>query len=191
MKSDFIIKNFTQKPLDSFDFIKPVKLTYEVNGKKKTWEAVKGFDSVAVLLYHKEKESFLLVKQFRAPVFLNDNTKTYTYELCAGIIDKDKPLKEIVKEEILEECGYDVNAQDIQKITSFFSNVGVGGSKQHLFYAVINESQKVSKGGGIDDEFILLEFIPLKKAKEFMFDESKAKTSGLLFAFSWWIARQL
>ena len=185
MKSDFIIKNFTQKPLDSFDFIKPVKLTYEVNGKKKSWEAVKSFDSVAVLLYHKQKESFLLVKQFRAPVYLNDKTKTYTYELCAGIIDKDISLKEIAKEEILEECGYDVNVKKIQKITSFFTNVGVSGSKQHLFYAAIDESQKVSKGGGIDDEFIMLEFIPLKKAKEFMFDETKAKTPGLLFAFSW------
>ncbi len=185
MNSNFIIKNFTQKPLDSFDFIKPVKLTYEVNGKKKTWEAVKSFDSVAVLLYHKEKKSFLLVKQFRAPVFLNDNTKTYTYELCAGIIDKDIPLKEIVKEEILEECGYGVNTKDIQKITSFFTNVGVSGSKQYLFYVAVDEGQKVSKGGGIDDEFILLEFIPLKQAKEFMFDETKAKTPGLLFAFSW------
>ncbi len=185
MNSDFIIKNFTQKPLDSFDFIKPVKLTYEVNGKKKTWEAVKSFDSVAILLYHKQKESFLLVKQFRAPVYLNDKTKTYTYELCAGIIDKDISLKEIAKEEILEECGYDINTKDIQKITSFFTNVGVSGAKQYLFYATIDESQKVSKGGGIDDEFIMLEFIPLKKAKEFMFDETKAKTPGLLFAFSW------
>lgn len=185
MKSDFIIKNFTQKPLDSFSFIKPLKLTYEVNGKIKTWEAVKSFDSVAVLLYHKQKESFLLVKQFRAPVYLNDHTKTHTYELCAGIIDKDIPLKDIVKEEILEECGYDVNAKDIQMITSFYTNVGVSGSKQYLFYASIDESQKVSLGGGIDDEFILLEFIPLKKAKEFMFDTSKAKTPGLLFAFSW------
>jgi len=191
MNSDFVVTNFIQKPLDSFNFIKPVKLVYEINGKKKTWEAVKSFDSVAVLLYHKEKESFLLVKQFRAPVFLNDNTKTYTYELCAGIIDKEKSLKEIVKEEILEECGYNVNIKDIHKITSFFTNVGVSGSKQYLFYAAINESQKVGKGGGIDDEFILLEFIPLKQAKEFMFDETKAKTPGLLFAFSWWITKQL
>ena len=185
MKSNFIVTNFTQKPLDSFNFIKPVKLVYEVNGKKKTWEAVKSFDSVAVLLYHKEKESFTVVKQFRAPVYLNNSSITYTYELCAGIIDKEKSLKEIVKEEILEECGYDVETKDIKKITSFFTNVGVSGSKQYLFYAAIDESRKVNLGGGIDDEFILLEFIPLKKAKEFMFDETKAKTPGLLFAFSW------
>lgn len=183
--SSFIITDFQEKPLDTFDFIKPLKLTYKVNGKLKTWEAVKSFDSVAVLLYHKEKDALLLVKQFRAPVYLNDKNANFTYELCAGIIDKDIPLKEIAKEEIYEECGYDIDTKDIEKITSFFTNVGVSGAKQYLYYATIDESQKVSSGGGIDDELILLEFIPIKDAKKFMFDESKAKTPGLLFAFSW------
>jgi UDP-sugar diphosphatase len=187
--SDFVITEFQEKSLDTFDFIKPLKLTYKVNGKLKTWEAVKSFDSVAVLLYHKKKDSFLLVKQFRAPVYLNDKNANFTYELCAGIIDKEMPLKEIVKEEIYEECGYDVGTKDIQKITSFYTNVGVSGAKQHLYYVTIDESQKVGSGGGIDDELILPVFVPLKEAKKFMFDESKAKTPGLLFAFSWFLQK--
>ena len=36
------------------------------------------------------------------PVYLNDNSKTFTYELCAGLIDKDKSIKRS-KEEIDEE----------------------------------------------------------------------------------------
>jgi UDP-sugar diphosphatase len=70
---------------------------------------------VAVLLYHEEKKAFLLVKQFRAPVYLNDNSKTYTYELCAGLVDKDKSLIEIAKEEIDEECGYNVKIEIFKK----------------------------------------------------------------------------
>ena len=31
-----------------------------------------------------------------------------TLELCAGCVDKDKPLEHIAREEVLEECGYDV-----------------------------------------------------------------------------------
>ena len=96
----------------------------------RTWEAVKSFDSVAVLLYHKGKNSFLLVKQFRPPVFMNHPDYNFTYELCAGIIDKDKSLEEIAKEEIDEECGFEVSLENIVKITSFFTNVGVSGGKQ-------------------------------------------------------------
>ena len=41
-----------------------------------------------------------------------------TLELCSGIVDKDKPVASIAKEEILEECGYDVPLENIRKITS-------------------------------------------------------------------------
>ncbi len=44
-----------------------------------------------------------------------------TWELCAGIVDKDLSLIEITREEIREECGYDVPAESISKITSFRS----------------------------------------------------------------------
>jgi len=185
MNKEFVVTDFKQSLLDTSNFIKPIKLAYKVNGISKTWEAVKSFDSVAVLLYHKQKDAFLLVKQFRAAVYMNDKSITHTYELCAGIIDKDISLKEIIKEEILEECGYDISTDNIQKITSFYTNVGVSGSKQYLYFATIDETNKSHKGGGIDDEDILLEFIPIKEAKDFMYDESIAKTSGLLFAFSW------
>ena len=40
-------------------------------------------------------------------------------------------------------------------------------------------------GGGINDEQIELEFIPLEDAKSFIYDEKKAKTPGLMFAFYW------
>jgi UDP-sugar diphosphatase len=42
-----------------------------------------------------------------------------TIELCAGIVDKDLPLAEIVKEEIEEECGYAVPLESIEKSPLF------------------------------------------------------------------------
>jgi UDP-sugar diphosphatase len=182
-----IIKNFKIGELKETKFIHPVKVTFNQNGKDKTWEAVKSHDSVAVLLYHEEKNAFLLVKQFRAPVYLNDNTKTFTYELCAGLVDKDKSLVEIAKEEIDEECGYDVDVNNIQKVTSFFTNVGISGGCQYLFFAKINESMKIHSGGGINDEQIELYFLPLNECDDFIFDESKAKTPGLMFSFYWFL----
>ena len=162
-------------------FIKPVRIVYEQNGKIKSWEAVKAYDSVAVLLYHPKKEAFVLVKQFRAALAMQHGF-AYSYELCAGIVDKDKSLEEIAKEEVIEETGYE--AKNLQKITTFFTSVGFAGSRQTLFYAEVDE--KVGKGGGIEDEEIEVVYLPINEAREFMFDESRAKTPGLLFAFCWW-----
>ena len=114
-----IIEDLRISPLKETNYIKPLKVNFTLNGIKKSWEAVRSHDSVAVLLYHKEKESFLFVKQFRVPVYLNDKNITYTYELCAGLVDKNMTLEEIVSEEIDEECGYKVDKKDIKKITSF------------------------------------------------------------------------
>ena len=181
------IEEFKTSELTDTKFVHPVKITYKQNGKNKAWEAVKSFDSVAILLYHEEKNAFLLVKQFRPPVYLNDQSKLCTYELCAGIVDKEKSLEQIAKEEIDEECGYDVPLDSIEKITSFYTNVGVSGGCQSLYYAKIDESMKTHSGGGIHDEEIELMFLSVDEFKDFIFDESKAKTPGLMFSFMWFM----
>ncbi|MDE5603554.1 MAG: NUDIX hydrolase [Helicobacter sp.] len=175
-------------------YIKPQSMLFCENGKERKWDIIQAYDSVAVFLYHKQKESFVVVKQFRPAVYLKEmlnNTKEeigYTYELCAGITDKsDKTLEEIAQEEILEECGYNVPLEEIHKITEFYSSVGFAGSKQTLFFAQIGEDYKVSDGGGVDDENIEVIFIPKNKAYSFIFNESYPKTSGVMFAFLWFL----
>ncbi|MEA1914735.1 MAG: NUDIX hydrolase [Campylobacterota bacterium] len=183
------ITNFKTTALDETHFVHPVKITYEQNGQPRVWEAVKSHDSVAVLLYHVQKQAFVLVKQFRPPVHLTDSNFLFTYELCAGIVDKQCSLVQIAKEEIDEECGYNVPLHKIEKITSFFTNVGVSGSKQHLYFAQVDQSMKVHEGGGIHTEQIELEYLPLSVAEDFIYDETKAKTPGLMFAFMWFFKR--
>ncbi len=182
-----IIENLEISTLEDTKFIKPLKVTFNLNGKRKTWEAVRSHDSVSILLYHTQRNAILLVKQFRVPVYLNDKSQTFTYELCAGLVDKEKSLEEIAIEEIDEECGYEVNKKDIQKVTSFFTNVGISGAKQHLYFAKIDESMKIHDGGGVNDEQIELYFLPINSIDEFIFDESKAKTPGLIFSLYWFL----
>lgn len=183
-----MIQNIQIKKLDEQKYIQPVKITYTQNGNERSWEAVKSFDSVAVLLYHTTKDAFLLVKQFRAPLTLcNIAAKdAYVYELCAGICDKDKNLEEITAEEIDEECGYKVNPENIEFVTAFHTCVGISGAYQSLFYAEIDESMRVHEGGGDNSEEIELVWLPISDAKEFISDISKPKTPGLGLAFYWW-----
>ncbi len=184
----FNIENFTVTPLGNGKFVQPVRLNYSLDGQEKSWEAVTSHDSVSALLYHRDKKAFLLVKQFRPPVYLTCQ-HTCTYELCAGIVDKEMSLEQTIKEEIDEECGYTVPLTALEKVSSFFTNVGVTGSQQYLFFATIDDSMKTHSGGGVNDENIILEFIPLIDAKEFLFNEDLAKTPGLMFSFYWFFER--
>ena len=140
---------------------------------------------MAILIYHKGKEAFILVKQFRPAVYLN-NDDGMTVELCAGIVDKELSLAQIAQEEIEEECGYSVPLENLERITAFHTSVGFAGSKQTLYFVQVDERMKVSEGGGVDHEQIEVVYLPLKEAQALIYDENIAKTPGLMFAFMWY-----
>jgi UDP-sugar diphosphatase len=171
-------------PIESSDYVDLKRVHYTQNGIKKAWDIAQVHDSVAILLYDQAKESFVLVKQLRPAVYLKNNIG-YTYELCAGIVDKELTLEEIAKEEIFEECGYDIPTNTLERITSFYTSVGFAGSVQTLYFAYVDDTQKVSEGGGVDIEEIEVIYLPKSEAKTFMYNEDIAKTPGLMFAFSW------
>jgi len=185
-----IIENFKIEKLNNPKFIKTGLARYKQNGISKKWEIVEAHDSVAVLIYHKEHKSFILVKQFRPAVYMSSRKSGLTIELCAGIVDKeDLSLVEIASEEITEECGYLVPPNKIERIIEVNSAVGFAGSKQTLFYTEVDETMHIGSGGGIDNELIEVVEIPITNVRKFIYDESIAKTTGLLFALMWWIDR--
>ncbi|KAL9645508.1 hypothetical protein ABK040_000573 [Willaertia magna] len=67
-------------------FVKLQRMHYKQNGIKKIWDMVDSNDSVSALLYHRKKQCFILVKQFRPPV--------YARQL------KQNNIKQQIKEEI-------------------------------------------------------------------------------------------
>jgi UDP-sugar diphosphatase len=171
--------------LENPKFIKPIKINYTHNKQKKEWEAVISHNSVSILLYHIDKKAFVIVKQLRAPVLNINHTNGMMYELCAGIVDKDIPDIEIAREEILEECGYDIPLNNLKKISTFYTSVGISGASQTLYYAQCDDSMKVNEGGGLSEEDIEVIYIPTKEAKEFIFNETYQKTPGMAMAFYW------
>jgi len=166
-------------------FVKPVLINYTLNEQKKTWEAVISHDSVSIVLWHKDKNALITVKQFRPPVMNKNKVDGYTYELCAGIVDKETTNVQIAKEEILEECGYDVDVKNIKEIHTYYTSVGISGSKQTMYYAECDDSMKVNDGGGLEEENIEVVYIDIDDAKKFMFDNKFQKTPGLMVGFYW------
>lgn len=178
------IENVSYQALENPKYVKVEQLNYMQGGVAKQWEIANVHDSVAVLLYHKQKDAFILVKQLRPAVHAK-NGDGLSYELCAGICDKSVSWAQIAKEEIEEECGYDVPLENLEEITTFYTSVGFAGAKQTLFFATLDETMKVSDGGGIDIEEIEVFVLPVKESKAFMFDTSLVKTPGMMFAFYW------
>ena len=115
-----------------------------------------------------------------------------TYELCAGIIDKNIPLKSVMKEEVLEECGYDVPESQFEKVFSSWGSVGFAGTIQTLFFAQVTDEMKVNEGGGnrLEGEKIELYYLPRDKVLEFLHDESLPKPPSLMAAFYWYMSTQ-
>lgn len=165
-------------------YIKPQSMYYKQNGKEKKWDIVDSHNSVAILLYHPKKDCFVFVKQFRPSIYLK-NKDGFTYELCAGLMDKGKSPAQTAIEEVDEETGYKVSLEQLEKISSFYTAVGFAGGRQTLYFALLDDSMKIHEGGGTETEDIEVIYLPREETKEFMFDESIATTSGLMFALMW------
>ncbi len=108
-------------------------------------------------------------------------------EMCAGIIDKGSSLLQITKEEILEETGYDVPVENIERVTSYFSSVGHSGSHQTMFYCEVTDSMLVGGGGGValEGECIDVVYLPTSQLLKVLFDEEVPKSSTFCYALLW------
>ncbi|GAB1601364.1 uridine diphosphate glucose pyrophosphatase-like isoform X1 [Argonauta hians] len=201
------ITNVTVSTFDKSDFIKPIRLYYDQNGVSKYWDFIKTSNSIAVLLFNPKREVLLFVKQFRPVVYLHRSsiqkkrgvesvdTQKYpgslgiTTELCAGILDKDMSAQEIAQAEILEECGYKVPLDSIERIMSYRNGVGTTGSVSTLFYAEITDQMKVAKGGGVAEEGEMIELleIPACEIKNYIVNDTPPKPGALLLALFWFL----
>ncbi len=167
-------------------FLELKEVFYRYKTNEKRWEVCSSMNSVSVLIYDRDLDSIILVKQFRLPVYLK-NSDGFTYELCAGLCDKNISEEMIAKEEVFEECGYDIEIERLERITVTYSNVGSSGSKQNIYYVEVENKDKVHNGGGIDDEDIEVIELKSKDVEKFIFDESKISTPGAKFALLWWL----
>uniref|UniRef100_A0A1A9WR22 Uridine diphosphate glucose pyrophosphatase NUDT14 n=1 Tax=Glossina brevipalpis TaxID=37001 RepID=A0A1A9WR22_9MUSC len=164
-------------------YVKPFRLYYVRNGKEKSWDALKVHDDVSIIIFNTTRKKLIFVKQFRPAVYhanvasdggdlVNIDIDKYppklgiTIEMCAGLVDKNKSWREIAREEILEECGYDVSADQLEEVLSYRSSVGTQGSKQIMYYCEVTDNQKKFPGGGTGDEVIDVVEYSVDEARE-------------------------
>lgn len=52
--------------------------------------------------------------------------------------------------QVQEECGFEVAPDKLQWVTQYVGAVGTSGARHDMFYAEVDESMRVSKGGGLE-----------------------------------------
>jgi ADP-ribose pyrophosphatase len=121
-------------------------------------------NAIAVLLYEKDTDSFLFIKQFRYPSARHGHA--WTIELPAGAIDKEETAEQAAIREVKEEIGYHIG--DLEFIVEYFPSPGMLSEQISIFYGEVSSSQKTSKGGGSvsEKEDIQLVKIPRSEIKD-------------------------
>jgi nudix-type nucleoside diphosphatase (YffH/AdpP family) len=162
------------------------KVNFDYKTKDGTWknqnrEIYNRGDGAAILLYNPLKKTVILTKQFRMPSFLNGNDNGMMIEVCAGLLDENDPIT-CIKNEAEEETGYQVI--NPKKVFEIYSTPGAVTEKIHYFTAEINETMKISDGGGLKEESEEIEVleIPFEKALKMIYtgEIQDAKTIILL-----------
>ena len=90
-------------------------------------------------------------------------------EVCAGVLDGDKP-EDCVKKEAIEETGYEIF--NIRKVFDSYMSPGAVTERLHLFIAEYDSTKKIALGGGLNDETEDIELleIPLKELNKTIYE---------------------
>ncbi|AVE37500.1 GDP-mannose pyrophosphatase NudK [Klebsiella aerogenes] len=120
-------------------------------------------NGATVLLYNPNKQSVVLVRQFRVATWVNGNPDGMLIETCAGLLDNDAP-EVCIRKEAIEETGYQVG--EARKVFELYMSPGGVTELIHFFIAEYSEAQRANRGGGVDDEDIEVLELPFVRALE-------------------------
>jgi len=123
-------------------------------------------EGVVGILALTSQNEVILVEQFRRPV------NASVIEIPAGLIgDEDEhrgeSLAETARRELLEETGY--RAESMNLLFSGPTSAGMTSEITHLFLAT--GLQQVSQGGGVGEEDIRVQLVPLDDLRTWLQDQ--------------------
>jgi len=138
------------------------KTTFDFLRSDGTWqrqsrETYDRGNGATILLFNREKQTVVLTRQFRFPVFVNGHDGMLV-EAAAGLLENASP-EDRIRAEAEEETGYRV--QNVEKIFEAFMSPGSVTEKLHFFLGEYDGDSKVSHGGGLEAEGEDLEVLEL------------------------------
>jgi nudix-type nucleoside diphosphatase (YffH/AdpP family) len=130
------------------------KTTFKRKQKNGQWQSVtrESYDrgnGATILLYNLQLNTVVLTRQFRYPTYVNGNTSGELVETAAGLLDSIDPASRISLE-VEEETGYRVS--EVKPVFEAYMSPGSVTERLYFFVATYEEANRVSQGGGIQDE---------------------------------------
>jgi nudix-type nucleoside diphosphatase (YffH/AdpP family) len=114
-------------------------------------------NGATLLLINRERRTVLLTRQFRYSAFVNGATDLLI-EACAGLLDTRDP-ETAIKHEVEEELGVRVSA--VSKVFESYMSPGSVTEKLYFFIADYAADDRISAGGGVEDEGEDIEVVEL------------------------------
>jgi len=146
---------------DDYFKVDKAQISHEIDGKVYEYSRLKlnRPNAVTVLLYNKDSDSVILVKQFRYPIYGSSPNGGYIYEVIAGKMDENETPEQTAVREVCEESGYVISQKSLIPLGCSFASPGYSSEKIYQYAAVVTNKQKKQKGGGKEDEHEDIEVI--------------------------------
>ncbi|KAJ8926302.1 hypothetical protein NQ314_021342 [Rhamnusium bicolor] len=108
-------------------YTSPCTMYYKQNEKQRKWHIFAERNGVVIILYNSTRD--VLILKIKTPT-----------------------TAQIAKEEILEECGYDVAISHLEQIGTIKNLSVTTGARSTFYYCEVTDEMRVSKGGGEEGE---------------------------------------
>lgn len=130
------------------------KARFELQRPDGSWvsherEAYDRGNGAAILLHDPERETVLLVRQFRWPAYRNGHPDGMLLEVPAGLLDEDD-AETAIRREVEEETGLEIGA--VRPLFESYMSPGSVTERLHFYYATYGAEDRVAERAGVAAE---------------------------------------
>lgn len=115
--------------------------------------------AVGVLLHDPDRDTVILVRQFRYPVYAGlseqeraaEPQRAWMLEIVAGVPEEGASADELARKELAEEAGIEL-AGELEQIATLYPSPGGTSERITLFVGAIDSRKQRGAGGGVLSE---------------------------------------
>ncbi|MDQ2102598.1 NUDIX domain-containing protein [Azospirillum isscasi] len=138
--------------------------------------------AVGVLLYDPDRDSVVLIEQFRVGA-ASAGGPAWLTEIVAGLLDEGETPEDVARREAVEEAGCTI--REIETICDYYPSPGAYDEHVTVFCGRV-DSQGLAATGGLEEEHedIRICVVPSDEAIR-MLDENRLNNSIAIIALGW------
>jgi nudix-type nucleoside diphosphatase (YffH/AdpP family) len=160
------VRNVTEQVLADDHYVLR-KASFELQRRDGTWvshqrEAYDRGNGAAILLHDPDRDTVLLIRQFRWPAYSNGHPDGMLLEVCAGLLDDDD-AETAIRREVLEETGLAI--EEVRLLFEAYMSPGSVTERLHFYYATYSAEDRVAERAGVAEEGEEIEPVELPVAE--------------------------